>query len=378
MLGVLTCIVLTTVTPDPVLMSVNAQWENVPEAAQGDYRAILRVLGQQMQGAVISISGVRITAARLSKWSRIPTEESLEQQVRQSMRRPLKLEGFHYFVDDVLNLPPERLAKAVVLTSFRGRKLAVLMHPEEVFENKIRRYPNDETGVNIDKPATPRFYSPAKNGQLLGPQWTARFPNPRGERAKFSRLREMVPGYDFHKRISSLVKQFRAQGAEAYVDSTVRSKERGYLIWGSYVLSQVETKEGYQIALAELNAARIEWKLHVPVVWQHSAGWRAGVESARTMAETYGVTYATREGARASNHYDGLAVDMTVVGLPSTVTPLAPDGEKRTFNLSDPEHSRDLSLSPELIAWIEQKYRLVKLKLDYPHWDDVRAVVETP
>ena len=47
-----------------------------------------------------------------------------------------------------------------------------------------------------------------------------------------------------------------------------------------------------------------------------------------------------------------------------------PDGEERTFDLSDPEQPRDLSLTPELIDWIEEHFQLVKLRADYPHWDD--------
>lgn len=370
----LTCAALYLGAASPTPMQVNAAWDHVPEVVQGDSRSILRVLGKQLGKTTIEISGVKITGRHLLALVATPLEDSLVQKLRQMVRRPLKLDGFLYFVDDVLQLPVTRRAREVVLTSSRARRLGVLVHPEEVFEDKVRTYPHDELEVHIDRPGTPRTYRPAKDGQILGPEWTARFPNPRGEQAKFVKLGEAVPGSDFHLRVAALLKQFRAQGADVFVDSTIRAQERGYLIWGSYLLSQVESEKESTQTLLDLDAARKEWNLTVPIQWTHPAGWQAGVEAARAMAEAYGVTYATRKGAESSNHYDGLAVDITVVGLPAALTLKAPDGEKRVFDLSHPEHPRDLSLSPNVIAWIEEKYRVFKLKLDYPHWDDYRAI----
>ncbi|MBT6177095.1 MAG: hypothetical protein HOI23_07585 [Deltaproteobacteria bacterium] len=355
-------------------MPVNADWDSVPETIQGDSRGILRVLAKKLGKTPIEISGVRITGNSLLTLAQTPLEESLVQNLRLMVRRPLKLDGLLYFVDDVLRLPESRRAREIVLSSSRARRLGVLLHPEEVFEDKVRVYPNEELEVHIDRPKVPRSYRPAKDGQILGPEWTARFPNPRGEQAKFVKLGQAVPGNDFHLRVAALLKQFRAQGAEVFVDSTVRAQERGYLIWGSYLLSQVESEKESNETLLELESARKEWELAVPIEWKHPKGWEAGAEAARVMAEAYGVTYATRQGAEASNHYDGLAVDITVVGLPAALTLNAPDGEKRVFDLSHPDHPRDLSLSPTVIAWIEEKYRVFKLKLDYPHWDDYRAI----
>ena len=374
MIVLLTCAALCFGVATPQPMTVNATWENVPEPIQGDSRGVFRVLGNQLGKRVIEISGVRITGKHLLQLSATPLEQSLVQALRQVARRPLKVDGLLYFVDDVLNLSKARRTKDVVLTSSRARRLGVLLHPEEVFEDKIRTYPHEETEVYVDRPGLPRSYRPAKDGQILGPEWTARFPNPRGEHAKFEKLGQAVPGNDFHLRVSALLRQFREQGAEVFVDSTVRAQERGYLIWGSYLLSQVESEKDHDETLKELQEAQKEWNLSVPIVWRHPKGWKAGVEAARAMAEAYSVTYATRAGAESSNHYDGLAVDITVVGLPASLTLRAPDGEKRVFDLSHPDHPRDLSLSPGLITWIEDKYRVVKLKLDYPHWDDHLAM----
>ena len=88
------------------------------------------------------------------------------------------------------------------------------------------------------------------------------------------------------------------------------------------------------------------------------------------MADTYEVVYATEQGARSSNHYEGTAVDLVALGLPRRLTLRAPGGETRRFDLSHPEEPRDLSLTPELIEWVEQHFGLEKLEADYPHWND--------
>jgi hypothetical protein len=56
--------------------------------------------------------------------------------------------------------------------------------------------------------------------------------------------------------------------------------------------------------------------------------------------------------------------------MPRSVTLVASDGAVKTFDLSDPNESRDLSLTPRLIEWIEEHFFLEKLRVDYPHWDD--------
>jgi hypothetical protein len=88
------------------------------------------------------------------------------------------------------------------------------------------------------------------------------------------------------------------------------------------------------------------------------------------MAETYEVVYATEAGARASDHYTGRAVDLVVLALPRQLALLAPNGEIGRFDLSPPRAARDLSLSPEVIEWLEENFDLTKLRSDYPHWSD--------
>jgi hypothetical protein len=108
----------------------------------------------------------------------------------------------------------------------------------------------------------------------------------------------------------------------------------------------------------------------VPVDWTHPDGWQATREAARRMADVFGVVYATEKGARDSNHYDGTAADFVADGLPRSLELVAPDGSHRVFDLSGPEHARDLSLEPEVVRWIEEGFGLSKLESDHPHWDD--------
>jgi hypothetical protein len=61
---------------------------------------------------------------------------------------------------------------------------------------------------------------------------------------------------------------------------------------------------------------------------------------------------------------------MTVLGLPRLLHLTAPSGTAATFDLSGDDESLDLSLSPAVIAWIEEHFQMRKLRTDYPHWDD--------
>ena len=154
----------------------------------------------------------------------------------------------------------------------------------------------------------------------------------------------------------------------------MRDPRRGYLIYGSYLLSKSKTRRQVKRRVRRLNRYNRAWGLKVPIRWTHPRGWRATIEAARKMADTYGVAYATAGGARRSYHYDAGAVDFWAVGLPRTLKLKAPDGAKRTFDLSDPGETRDLNLTPALIEWIEAHYGFEKLKTDYPHWNDKRVV----
>jgi hypothetical protein len=170
--------------------------------------------------------------------------------------------------------------------------------------------------------------------------------------------------------------QLRAAGAEVWLSSAVRPQKRGYLIWGSYILSHAESAAELKESVRLLITRNEEWGLEVPIKWFDPKGWEATRRRAKAMAETYDVVYATERGARESDHYTGVAIDMTVVGLPRLLTLRAPDGVERTFDLSGIDETRDLSLSPELIDWVEPHFGFSKLRADYPHWTDATVADE--
>jgi len=85
------------------------------------------------------------------------------------------------------------------------------------------------------------------------------------------------------------------------------------------------------------------------------------------------VVFATEQGARASNHYSGQAVDLVAVDLPRRLELDGPDGVRAVFDLSGVEEPLDLSLTPALIDWIEAHFALRKLESDHPHWDDAAS-----
>jgi hypothetical protein len=124
-----------------------------------------------------------------------------------------------------------------------------------------------------------------------------------------------------------------------------------------------------QDTVAQLDAINGTW-VTVPIVWSHPEGWMATREAARRMADAYDVVYATEQGARYSKHYDGVAVDFSATGLPRKIELVSPEGTRRTFDLSHPDESRDLSLTPAVVKWIERHFLLEKVTDDYPHWND--------
>lgn len=180
-------------------------------------------------------------------------------------------------------------------------------------------------------------------------------------------------GGDFAARIESLLTQLREQGADAYLFSTVRRRERGYLIYGSFILSRARDEAAVNRRVKKLERLNREWRLDVPIRWRHPDGWRATREGARAMASAYNVVYATERGARHSSHYGASAADFAGMALPRRLTLAAPDGARRTFDLSAPNHPRDLNLAPHLITWVERHFGFAKHRGDYPHWTDTAS-----
>jgi len=360
-------------TPDPAAppvdsIAVNRAWDVLTE---GDPRTLLREAGDKLGDWTLTVAGARFDGAVLAEIADTPDGEPLVRAARERLRRPVDVEDLLWFVDDLLAADDGSLrGKRIWLTPARARNAGIMMHVDDVFRrNKPRRYPAKYQRLFIDRPKKRDDLEPAEDGEILGRRWWARFRNPDQEGPALAALGLSNP--TFTERVESLITQLRAQGADVFVASTMRFRERGYLMWGAFLLSQCDSEKKVTRTADMLDRLNGEWTLDVAIGWLHPDGWQATVEAARLMAEAYDVVFATRTGAEKSDHYDGLAVDFTAVGLPRTLTLEAPSGRSRTFDLSDPSQSRDLSLTPELIKWIEKQFQLEKLRRDYPHWGDV-------
>jgi len=341
-------------------------------------RALYRQAGKLLGDWTIVVSGMEIDGPRLVELSKKSPKEPFVRVVREDFRFPVDVDDFVYFLDDVLRDGRKGLrGKQVWVLPGRGRAAGLLVHPDDVFrKNRPRVYGQPERKLAIDKPTPQPELPPAADGDPLGPNWVTRYKNPVGDKAKLEALRKINPSKTLADRTILLLDQLREQGCETGLYTTVRNRQRGYLMYGAYTLSKLKTQRGVRRAVRKLKRLNRAWGLNVDILWAHPGGWRATIEAARKMAGAYPVTYATFYGAKRSKHYDGEAVDIAAYGLPRKLTLKAPDGEVKVFDLSAPRHNRDINLTPELIKWVEKKFQLQKPKFDYPHWND-KAEVST-
>ena len=326
--------------------------------------------GEALGDWKLHLAGVPVDGPRLVALAEGAPGESLEAALRVDLGRPVDLGDFIFFLDDVLRDGARGLRGQLVwVTPGRARSAGILLHPDDVFAGKPRLY-GEGGPLAIDRPQPQRDMDPALDGDPPGPPWAMRYRNPSQEEEALAALEIIRGNASFARRIRSLMQQLRDQGAEVYLNSSVRSRERGYLMWGAFLLSRASSEADLEARVERLRAARSEWALSVPIRWLHPGGWEATRDAARAMADTYEVVFATEEGARASDHYTGKAVDLVALALPERLELRSPRGDSYSFDLSSLTASRDLSLSPDLIEWLELNWGLNKLRSDYPHWSD--------
>ncbi len=344
-------------------------WEGLPAPERDGARATLAAAAETIGDWPIRLAGVPLDPDLLAELAATPDDEPLLRAVRERVGRPVDLTDFLYLLDDLAAAADTGLREQTIyLPSGRARVAGILLHPGDVFDGQPRHY--GSARLAIYRPKRPADLEPAADNDPLGPRWTARYRNPADEESMLEAL-AAAGGADFADRIRNLLEQFRAQGAEAWVFSTVRSRERGYLIYGAFILSRADREETVNQRIGTLVELNREWGLDIPIRWRHPDGWRATVDAAEAMANAYNVVYATRAGARYSSHYGAGAADFAAMGLPREVTLTAPGGEtRRIFDLSDPDHPRDLNLAPAMIEWVEEHFGMEKLRSDYPHWSD--------
>lgn len=361
--------ITTAASADNRWIETDRAWDRLPAPEQDGPRATLDAAADTLEDWPIRLAGVSLDQELLADLAATPDDEPLLRAVRERIGRPVDLSDFLHLLDDLAAAGDNGLrGHAVSLPSGRARGAGILLHPDDVFDGEPRHYGGGR--LAIYRPARPAELEPAADGDPPGPRWTARYRNPGDEESMLKAL-AAAGGTDFAGRIRALLEQFQAQGADAWLFSTVRSRERGYLIYGAFILSRAGDEETLRQRIETLDRLNREWGLNIPIRWRHPEGWRATIDAAEAMANAYNVVYATRSGARYSSHYGAGAADFAAMDLPREVTLTAPDGTtSRTFDLSDPDHPRDLNLSPAMIEWVEEHFGMKKLRSDYPHWTD--------
>lgn len=345
----------------------NRSFEVLP--ANASHREALYRAGILLGPWSIDLAGTVVNGARLTELASASPNEPIARLVTETFERPVDLEDLLYFLDDLLHHEARlrALKRPLMLTPFRARSAGVFVHPSDVFEDEPRRY-GEHGVIELDVIPPSKTRTPAADGSPLGPDWSARFEQPETEEARMAALAKSNP--DFARRASLLVEQLRRAGATVEVESTVRSAERGLLIYGAFRLSKASGARDLERTIRHLERDAARWGLSVPIRWRHPKGTAATLREAKRMAEAFNVVFASRRGARRSKHYEGRAIDISAFNLPRSLTLVAPGGPRQSFDLSDPKESRDLSLTPALVEWIEAHFGFEKLRSDYPHWND--------
>lgn len=365
MLSRLTLILCLVAAPTGVAgtLDTNRDWDVLPEPAGDEGRRTLAAAADYFESLDVVLAGEELTESLLEELAATPEDEPLTRAIRETLGHAVDRKDFLFFLDDVARAQPEQ----VRVSSGRARGAGILLHPNDVFRDQPQRY--GSRPLNIAPPPHTPDLEPAPDDAPLGERWSARFPNPANDEERMQAL-EDKGNPEFRGRMENLIEQFRDQGAEVHVLSTVRRPERGYLMYGAFILSRAETKSEVEQRVEDLDQLNGEWDLDIPIQWSHPEGWQATVEAAEEMADAYNVVFATRHGARHSSHYGARAIDVSATRLPRTLHLKAPNGTERTFDLSGADEPRDLNLTPTLIDWIEEHFDLYKLRVDYPHWED--------
>jgi len=356
--------------PEPI--ATNRSWDILPAPAERGPRGALEAATQRLSGATIELAGVPIDRHVLADLAAAPPDEPLVRAAREILRRPVVVSSLLHLLDDLAAARARgHDASTVWIHAGRARRAGLLLGPDNVFGDAPPRYRVGR--LALTKPPEPADLEPAPDGAPLGPRWSARYENPADQAARLEALRRHG-ATDFAARLDDLLSQLRAQGAEAVLASTVRHPERGYLMYGAFILSRAASRAEVEQRVAKLERLNREWGLDIAIEWRHPQGWRTTVGRAEAMADAYNVVYATQAGARSSLHYEARAADFVALGLPRRVTLRSPERDaRRTFDLSAPEAARDLNLTPSMIDWVERHFGLRKLRSDYPHWTDARS-----
>jgi hypothetical protein len=181
---------------------------------------------------------------------------------------------------------------------------------------------------------------------LSGSSWVTKYPNS----SDTADLTE-----PFRANVKKFIAALQAAGATVSIDTTLRSKERAYLMHWAYRIA----KEGDDpTKVTELAGVDIEW------VHRDSKGntdLNASKLSAQQMVTAYGIVF---KPALTSRHTEGDAIDMTITW--TTPELKIKDGSNTDVVIKTGAKNGS---NPELHK-VGKSYSVIKLVSDPPHWSN--------
>ena len=289
------------------------KWQKGPQRQ----RRMIQQAGELLSGWTFFLADAQIDGPLLVSTAQKSPTEPFVRVVREELRRPIDVDDFIFFLDDVLRAGKDGLRGfRFRVSAQRARTAGILVHPEEIFQKRTRLYGKSRLRIYVDRLQLPVSLEEGPHNNLVGSFWSDYYQEPGEEIAKLKLLTEANPSSTFAQRVESLIKQLRDQGSLVRLESAVRSPKRGYLMWGAWTLSRQRGPKAVWREIRRLRRANRHWDLNLPIEWSHPKGWRATVRAAKMMAAALDVVFATPQGARNSKHYKGQAVDLIAVGLP--------------------------------------------------------------
>lgn len=182
--------------------------------------------------------------------------------------------------------------------------------------------------------------APVDPKKLSGSHWVSKFPTS----TSLSSLAS-----PFKENVTRFIDCLRDNGATVVVSATRRPKERAYLMHYSF-----------RIARDSLASTSVPTMTGVDIEWTHPSQSKT-MEAAEAMVRGYDIVY---EPALDSKHVDGLAIDMTISGLPRVLK-----WKENGKDVAEDIGTDSSGASNRLLHKVAWKYFQVrKLNSDPPHW----------
>lgn len=150
----------------------------------------------------------------------------------------------------------------------------------------------------------------------------------------------------FQSGVKAFIDALEAAGASVDVSSTLRNKDRAWLMHWSW-----------QVARGKVKPDRVPTNSAVRIVWDH------GDESAsqRAAKEMVALFHLKFEPSLTSRHIEGKAIDMDI-SWRGTIEVVTKSGKK--VSIGSPNNGAD----NEDLHEVGASYGVIKLKSDPPHW----------